>query len=72
MLASINREVIRRNPEEFKIACLKDIKALFPAGHSNFYAGFGNRITVRIHLEWEESGRKVGGKIKRKKQSETE
>jgi phosphatidate phosphatase LPIN len=42
LLRSVHREVIRRNPEEFKIACLKDILALFP--HRNpFYAGFGNR-----------------------------
>ncbi len=47
LLTSINREVIRRNPEEFKIACLKDIRALFPPSQSNFYAGFGNRHTVK-------------------------
>ncbi|ELR23354.1 lipin, Nterminal containing protein [Acanthamoeba castellanii str. Neff] len=42
LIRSVHREVIRRNPEEFKIACLKDIAALFPHGNP-FYAGFGNR-----------------------------
>jgi len=48
LLASFNREVIRRNPEEFKIACLKDIRALFPQSQTNFYAGFGNRHTDAV------------------------
>jgi len=48
LLASFNREVIRRNPEEFKIACLKDIRRLFPADYDPFYAGFGNRMTDAI------------------------
>lgn len=38
------REVIERKPEEFKIACLSDLKALFPVKQP-FYAGFGNRDT---------------------------
>jgi hypothetical protein len=37
------RELIRRAPAEFKIACLTDIRALFPAEWNPFYAGFGNR-----------------------------
>eukprot|EP01113_Clastostelium_recurvatum_P022951 TRINITY_DN2745_c0_g1_i5.p1 TRINITY_DN2745_c0_g1~~TRINITY_DN2745_c0_g1_i5.p1 ORF type:complete len:1209 (-),score=333.80 TRINITY_DN2745_c0_g1_i5:62-3688(-) len=45
LLTSFNREVIRRNPEEFKIACLKDIRGLYSDGHTPFYAGFGNRPT---------------------------
>ncbi|KAA8528545.1 hypothetical protein F0562_035900 [Nyssa sinensis] len=45
LFPSLFREVIRRAPHEFKIACLKDIKALFPADRSPFYAGFGNRDT---------------------------
>ena len=36
------REIIERNPTEFKIACLTDLKSLFPSKHP-FYAGFGNR-----------------------------
>jgi phosphatidate phosphatase LPIN len=34
--------VIEKKPEEFKIACLKDIQTLFPS--NPFYAGFGNKI----------------------------
>ncbi|KAM7517078.1 hypothetical protein LguiA_006661 [Lonicera macranthoides] len=45
LFPSLFREVIRRAPHEFKIACLEDIKALFPADRNPFYAGFGNRHT---------------------------
>lgn len=45
---SLFREVIRRAPHEFKIACLEDIKALFPSDCNPFYAGFGNRDTDEI------------------------
>ncbi|XP_042513805.1 uncharacterized protein LOC122088566 isoform X2 [Macadamia integrifolia] len=45
LFPSIFREVIRRAPHEFKIACLEDIKALFPPDCNPFYAGFGNRDT---------------------------
>jgi phosphatidate phosphatase LPIN len=37
--------VIERRPEEFKIACLADLKSLFPVARP-FFAGFGNRETV--------------------------
>ncbi|ERN12236.1 phosphatidate phosphatase PAH1 isoform X1 [Amborella trichopoda] len=60
LLPSLYREVIRRAPHEFKIACLEDIRALFPSDYNPFYAGFGNRETDEI------SYRKVGipkGKI---------
>ncbi|KAI4294977.1 hypothetical protein MLD38_040753 [Melastoma candidum] len=60
LFPSLYREVIRRAPHEFKIACLEDIKALFPADHNPFYAGFGNRDTDEL------SYRKIGipkGKI---------
>jgi hypothetical protein len=40
------REVIERKPEEFKIKCLRDIKALFPDHLQSLYAGFGNRVNV--------------------------
>lgn len=43
LIESFTREVIRRNPEEFKIACLREIRALWPPEHNPFYAGFGNR-----------------------------
>jgi phosphatidate phosphatase LPIN len=48
LISSFKREVVYRRPEKFKIATLKDIKKLFPAGHSPFYAGFGNRETDSI------------------------
>ena len=38
------REVIERKPQEFKIGCLKDIRALFPLTVNPFVAGFGNKI----------------------------
>ncbi|XP_057722492.1 phosphatidate phosphatase PAH1-like [Arachis stenosperma] len=60
LFPSLYREVIRRAPHEFKIACLEDIKRLFPADYNPFYAGFGNRDTDEL------SYRKIGipkGKI---------
>ncbi|KAK9068494.1 hypothetical protein SSX86_012608 [Deinandra increscens subsp. villosa] len=60
LFPSLYREVIRRAPHEFKIACLEDIKALFPSDYNPFYAGFGNRDTDEL------SYRKIGipkGKI---------
>lgn len=60
LFPSLYREVIRRAPHEFKIACLEDIKALFPPEYNPFYAGFGNRDTDEL------SYRKIGipkGKI---------
>lgn len=60
LFPSLYREVIRRAPHEFKIACLEDIKALFPPDYNPFYAGFGNRDTDEL------SYRKIGipkGKI---------
>ncbi|KAI3738385.1 hypothetical protein L2E82_28415 [Cichorium intybus] len=60
LFPSLFREVIRRAPHEFKIACLEDIKALFPFDYNPFYAGFGNRDTDEL------SYRKIGipkGKI---------
>ncbi|XP_076925659.1 phosphatidate phosphatase PAH2-like [Bidens hawaiensis] len=45
LFPSLYREVIRRAPHEFKIACLEDIKACFPSDRNPFYAGFGNRDT---------------------------
>lgn len=50
LLYSLNREVILRKPEEFKIQCLGEIKSLFLASPTEkspgpFYAGFGNRET---------------------------
>ncbi|CAM6126780.1 unnamed protein product [Calypogeia fissa] len=48
LFPSLYREVIRRAPHEFKIACLEDIKSLFPPETKPFYAGFGNRDTDEL------------------------
>ncbi|XP_027904847.1 phosphatidate phosphatase PAH2-like isoform X2 [Vigna unguiculata] len=48
LFPSLYREVIRRVPHEFKIACLEVIKDLFPSDCNPFYAGFGNRDTDEI------------------------
>jgi hypothetical protein len=42
------REIWVRRPHEFKIACLQDIRALFPPEWNPFYAGFGNRDTDEV------------------------
>ncbi|XP_010486529.1 PREDICTED: phosphatidate phosphatase PAH1-like [Camelina sativa] len=60
LFPALYREVIRRAPHEFKIACLEDIRKLFPTDYNPFYAGFGNRDTDEL------SYRKLGipkGKI---------
>eukprot|EP01135_Chromosphaera_perkinsii_P010187 Nk52_evm53s2039 gene=Nk52_evmTU53s2039 len=51
LLTSFHREVIRRKPDEFKIACLSDIRDLFPSDQNCFYAGFGNRPTDSISYQ---------------------
>jgi len=44
LIYAFKREVIDRNPEEFKIRCLKDIQSLFGHCETNpFFAGYGNR-----------------------------
>jgi len=49
LIYAFKREVIDRNPEEFKISCLNEIKSLF--GDKNpFFAGYGNRPNVRIDI----------------------
>jgi len=48
LLYSFNREVILRKPEQFKVACLNDIKDLFSHRECPFYAGFGNRNSDAI------------------------
>ena len=45
LIHAFKREVIDRNPEEFKIRCLKDIQSLFN-GTNPFFAGYGNRPNV--------------------------
>ncbi|XP_032589821.1 phosphatidate phosphatase LPIN3 isoform X4 [Drosophila grimshawi] len=43
LISAFHREVIEKKPEQFKIACLSDIRDLFPEKEP-FYAGYGNRI----------------------------
>lgn len=50
LLNAFHREVIEKKPEEFKISCLKDIQALFPADNKPFYAGYGNKINVSFQF----------------------
>lgn len=47
LISAFHREVIEKKPEQFKIACLSDIKTLFP--ENPFYAGYGNRINVSFN-----------------------
>jgi len=44
LVKAFQKEVIEKKPEEFKIACLKDIKTIFPSTRNPFYSGFGNRV----------------------------
>lgn len=48
LISAFHREVIEKKPEQFKIACLSDIQALFP--QNPFYAGYGNKINVSFFL----------------------
>ncbi len=46
LFTSINREIIKKNPEEFKIHSLKNVLRLFTFKKYNpIYAGFGNKST---------------------------
>ena len=46
LLTAVDKELVQRCPQEFKIACLTDIFGLFPPGTKPFHAGFGNRSSV--------------------------
>ena len=48
LVSALHREVIIKKPEEFKIACLRDIQKLFP--ENPFYCGYGNKTNVRKYL----------------------
>jgi phosphatidate phosphatase LPIN len=48
LLRSFSREIILKKPQVFKIACLSNIRQLFPHGFDPFYAGFGNRETDAV------------------------
>lgn len=45
---SFKRELILKKPQVFKIACLNNIRHLYPDGIDCFYAGFGNRETDAV------------------------
>lgn len=45
LVESFTREVIRRKPQEFKIAALREVRCLFSPDYNPFHAGFGNRDT---------------------------
>ena len=45
LLNAIDKELLKRVPHEFKMACLADILSLFPLRAKPFYAGFGNKDT---------------------------
>lgn len=45
LLNAIDKELLKRIPHEFKMACLADIMSLFPLRAKPFYAGFGNKDT---------------------------
>lgn len=45
LVESFTREVIRRKPQEFKIAALREVRCLFALDYNPFHAGFGNRDT---------------------------
>ena len=56
LMNALHREVIEKKPEKFKIACLNDIKTLFPEENNPFFAGYGNRANVRFfYLEYIDS-----------------
>ncbi|KAL0266001.1 UNVERIFIED_CONTAM: hypothetical protein PYX00_011718 [Menopon gallinae] len=44
LFAALYREIISRNPQSFKIACLKKIQSLFN-GEFPFVSGFGNKLS---------------------------
>lgn len=46
LFKSLNREIVQRRPEEFKIECLKNLQKLFAP--KPFYAGFGNKGTDAV------------------------
>jgi len=51
LVTSFTREVIRRRPDEFKVAALQQIRLLFPPDYNPFFAGFGNRVTDEISYQ---------------------
>ncbi|KAH6692544.1 nuclear elongation and deformation protein [Plectosphaerella plurivora] len=47
-MAALRREVYLRKPHVFKMATLRDIRALYGPDRRPFYAGYGNRLTDQI------------------------
>eukprot|EP00118_Oscarella_pearsei_P011253 m.74148 g.74148 ORF g.74148 m.74148 type:complete len:722 (+) comp35877_c0_seq5:55-2220(+) len=45
LFTAFHQEVIKREPEKFKMAALDDIRRLFPKSANPYHAGFGNRKT---------------------------
>jgi phosphatidate phosphatase LPIN len=45
LMSAFKREVIDKTPQKFKIKCLLELSFTFP--RTPFFAGFGNRTTVR-------------------------
>ncbi|KAH3765456.1 phosphatidate phosphatase [Pelomyxa schiedti] len=45
LLSAIDKELIKRKPQEFKMECLQDILQLFPENSHPFHAGFGNKFS---------------------------
>jgi len=43
LFTAVNREIIQRNPQQFKIPALQGVKKLFPTGYQPYAAAFGNR-----------------------------
>jgi len=50
LIYAFKREVIDRNPEEFKINCMKEIQSLFQ-DRNPFFAGYGNRPNDALAYE---------------------
>lgn len=48
---SFKSEVVLRKPHVFKIACLSNIRGLFPRDQAPFACGFGNRETDAVSYE---------------------
>jgi len=48
LFAAVNRELIQRIPQQFKIPALRNVKDLFPKGYQPYAAAFGNRTTDLI------------------------
>jgi len=48
LFTAVNRELIQRSPQQFKIPALQNVKDLFPKEYQPYAAAFGNRKTDLI------------------------